>query len=314
MEPIAFLEKLRARGKVPGALLFYGPPGAGKTERALKFSKGLLCMKDKTWGCGECISCREMESVEERILKGEWEEITVAEESFLYLAGEHPDFIFIPPSGDSVRIDQIRALGEFALKKPALSQRKVILMDEAHRMTRESANALLKTLEEPPAHTHFILTGSKDALLPTILSRTYGVSFPPLSRKTFAEVTGKDKAHLYDLVLGDVKLAKELGEKEHLLGFVKELMSRDTKKVLGVVEKVDKLDVQDRLLFVYLLERSLVEAFLKGTLGYDKFELASGRLSRLREGVGKGVKLGPALLVLHNLWRSSDGLHKGKEL
>ncbi len=303
------LERLSEKKRIPGALLFYGPPGVGKTTGALEFSKGLLCTEGAAWGCNGCPSCTHMEHLISTILAGEWEEISLTEETngkrtFLYLLGEHPDFIFVPPSGNSIRIDQIRAAKEFSYRKPALSRRKVILIDDAHLMTRESANALLKVLEEPPADTHFILVSEgKDSLLPTVVSRTYSVEFLPLDREDFFRLLGEEDELIYRLSGGSLSKARTLKEKGSLLRSVEDFIGGEPSRLFALSQELEKADIEEKILFLELLEERLREAFLNGDLNYDRFEAMERRIGEIREGVGHGVKFSLALSSLYALWR-----------
>ena len=79
---------------------------------------------------------------------------------YLYLRGDHPDFIYLAPEKAEIKIDQIRGVKDFAYLTPALSKRKVIFIEPAEAMNPYAQNALLKVLEEPPEDTHFILITS----------------------------------------------------------------------------------------------------------------------------------------------------------
>jgi len=97
-------------------------------------------------------------------------------------AGTHPDCRLIAPDGQAIKIDQIRELERLAALTPHEGPRKVFIVDEAERMPPVTANALLKTLEEPPARTVIILLLSQaKALPPTVLSRCQLVRFAPLT-------------------------------------------------------------------------------------------------------------------------------------
>ena len=304
-----FLEKIHTKGKVPDALLFFGPPGVGKTTASLEFSKGLLCLENTAWGCGECRSCRELESIGEQILSGNWDKLSNYEERagkrvFLYLSGEHPDFAYVPPSGNSLKIDQIRALREFAYVKPALSHKKVIIVDDIHTMTKEASNALLKVLEEPPAGTHFILISTGiEQVLPTIISRAQRVEFSPLEEESFYKLLGKEDRKLYELSVGSLSTAIRLEEKRELFHLTKDFLSRDPLKVFRVSQSVEKLEDEDKALFLDLLEEELKKHFINKGLNYDKFEMSLRRIEELRSGIGRGLRFSVGLLSLYRLWR-----------
>ena len=156
---------------MPHALLFAGPQGIGKRKLATAAAAALLCKSPKDGlACGECESCRALAS------------------------GTHPDFYAVLPgksgkAARSIKIEQIRALREEASRIPRLSARRAVLLDDAETMNDAAANALLKTLEEPPGDTvFFLVTGARQALLPTILSRCTNVNFASLSDDAMTQV------------------------------------------------------------------------------------------------------------------------------
>jgi DNA polymerase-3 subunit gamma/tau len=137
-----------AQNRLAHAYLFVGPRGVGKTSTARILAKSLNCVKGPTvTPCGECDNCREI------------------------AGGNSLDVIEI--DGASNRgIDDVRELRDHVRYAPAKSRLKIYIIDEVHMLTKEAFNALLKTLEEPPAHVKFIFaTTEPDKLLATILSR-----------------------------------------------------------------------------------------------------------------------------------------------
>ena len=239
------LERIQKERRYPGGLLFYGLSGVGKTTAALDFARGALCLEEKEWGCGSCSSCLHYDRVAEDILSGKWEGISLYDESngkkiLKYLSGEHPDFIYVPPYGGSLRIDQIRAVKDFAYMRPALSHRKVVVLEDAHTMTKEAGNALLKVLEEPPSDTLFILISeSKDQLLPTIVSRTYQVEFHPLEEEVFYSLLGEENEELYRVSGGSYSLAKLIKDRGEVLKMVDDFLSLRPDTVYQVALRLD---------------------------------------------------------------------------
>jgi len=141
------------------AYLFAGPPGVGKSEAALAFAAGLACAEG---GCGACNTCRRVQK------------------------GLHPDVEIVAAEGNQFLIEQIREVVYHSAYRPyeVDTRAKVYIFIEADKFNAEHpppANAFLKTLEEPPAHVHFILvTDHPERLLPTIASRCQLVTFSPV--------------------------------------------------------------------------------------------------------------------------------------
>jgi DNA polymerase-3 subunit delta' len=169
----------QVRERLPHALLFYGPEGIGKTEFAAQFAQALLCEQPDREGhaCGACPSCGwfmqyshpDYRRVRPEALDGD----AAADEAGLDADEEAPKSAKSTKApSKEIKIDQIRALSDFMNISTHRQGRRVILLYPAEALNAAAANALLKTLEEPPADTVFLLvTNSLDRLLPTILSR-----------------------------------------------------------------------------------------------------------------------------------------------
>lgn len=151
--------------RVAHAYIFSGARGVGKTTAARILAKALNCVQGPTAEpCGVCDSCKEIAS------------------------GSSLDVIEIDAASNR-GIDQIRELREMVRYAPAAARSKVVILDEAHMLTPEASNALLKTLEEPPDRVIFVMaTTEPENLVDTIRSRSQHFHFRAL---TFAEVTGR---------------------------------------------------------------------------------------------------------------------------
>ncbi|MEC9072562.1 MAG: DNA polymerase III subunit delta', partial [Myxococcota bacterium] len=160
-----------ANGTVHHALLFAGPDGVGKATVARALSALMNCTGQAPVdpegrpvdACGTCRSCR-------RIL-AEPTDGEVGESS-------HPDLLALRPDGKTIKIGQVREILKVLPYPPLEARVRVVVIDPAEAMTVPAANALLKTLEEPPSSTQFILVSSQpDALLTTIRSRCQRIGF-----------------------------------------------------------------------------------------------------------------------------------------
>jgi DNA polymerase-3 subunit delta' len=169
-----FLAHAAATGQVSHAYLLAGPAGIGKTTLALEFARLLLCERpDAEDGpCGECLSCR-------RIAHGNHPDVTLVEVQ----AGKRLLGV------DAAREEVVR----LANLTPSSGKWRVFILPNAERMTPNTVNALLKTLEEPPPGVALLLTSAEpDNLLPTLLSRCQLV---PLQALTAGEIAAALEEH-----------------------------------------------------------------------------------------------------------------------
>ena len=188
-------QAVRAR-RLPPALLLSGPDGVGKRTLALSVARGLLCEAGPGEPCGACSHCRRLgRSIGS--LPALREEATEATDDPVRLNLRlHPDVVLVEPwrtaTRTEIKVAQVRDLVGEAMGHPFEARARVFVIDEAHAMNEQAANALLKSLEEPPATSHLILvTGAPQALLPTIRSRCQALRMGPLPGPTL-------EAHLRD--------------------------------------------------------------------------------------------------------------------
>lgn len=248
------------RGKTSHAYLFQGPAGVGKKLTARAFAAFLHCRAEgRDDSCGACPSCRKTAS------------------------GNHPDLVVLEPDGVQLKIDQIRELKRTLSYPPVEAGDRVVVVPDIHEtMVRaEVANSLLKTLEEPPAQTVFILTAVEAAgILPTIVSRCQVIPFYPLpyamvSEALAADGVAADKAYaMASIAEGSIGRARTLAKTDLLearRAIVEGLISLTTRQP-GAVEQLFSLAEKAALLkeeLVDLLE--LLKLWLK-----DLMVLAAG--------------------------------------
>ena len=298
------LKKIVSSGSLPHAFLFEGPKGTGKTSAARIIAKVVNCEKNEKKikePCGRCEQC-----------------VSISK-------GSNLDVIELDAASHR-GIDDARALKDAVKLAPAKARKKVYIIDEAHMLTTEASNSLLKTLEEPPSHVLFILaTTNPEKLIETIRSRATSVSFkkasvPELVRSLGRPVKGEkikiDKASLeiiakksqgsfrdavktLEQMVSEKRSLKPEDAEEYLLEtksvdineFIELLIQRDTK---GAIETIEK-------------------AVGKG-LGMDNF--VANLLTRLRLALLAKVGIGSEdlkeikkedLIVLINLFSKAGG-------
>lgn len=238
--PVRLLTAALETGNLPNAYLFSGPTGVGKKTAAQAFAMVCNCQNTSDSGsrtaagkasgagdhmhsppafcCGRCRSCRKISS------------------------NNHPDVHWILPSGNYIKVDQIRKLCQRLSLKPYEAKTRLVIIAEAHMLNPEAGNTLLKVLEDPPEKTLFILTARQASdLLPTILSRCRHIRFNPISRENIkrylevhCEVAPKDADIVAAMADGSLSNAMAMVEKDwitHRHWVIKTLTTLDKQSI-----------------------------------------------------------------------------------
>jgi DNA polymerase-3 subunit delta' len=259
------------RQNLPHALLFQGRKGVGKLEFAQTLAQGLLCETPQASGegCGKCLACG-------------W-----------FSQGNHPDFRSVEPEAlteteddkpakgkkpsQEIKIEQIRELAGLVSLSTHRNGMRVILIHPAEAMNTNAANALLKTLEEPPPQTLIILvTHQAQFLLPTVQSRCLKLAFPvPSVGQSMDWLRGQGVADPAPLLAqaGYAPLAaQELSGdelKELRQGFLSQLARPQSLDPIALAEKNEKMDLANMVKWLQQWLYDLIGCRLSGLIRYQ---------------------------------------------
>ena len=215
-------------GLTSHAYLFSGPRGSGKTSIARLLAKALNCQNLKgTEPCNKCSSCLEIKQ------------------------GNAIDLIEIDAASNR-GIDEIRELRDGIKFTPSKSKYKVFILDEAHQLSKDAANALLKTLEEPPSHAVFVLATTEiHKMIPTIISRCQRFDFRKLTSGEIVQqleaISRKEGVKVEKAAL-ELITANSQGSSRDAIGMLdqaitfcagqedKEITAKEVRDILGLVE------------------------------------------------------------------------------
>jgi DNA polymerase III subunit delta' len=262
-QSIAFLQSAVTHERLAHAYLFHGEDAVGKRLTAIRLAQALNCERPPETNaldsCGTCRSCRQIES------------------------RTHPDFFVIEPDPEQasrqIKIEQVREIEHQIMYRPLIGERKICLIDDADRMTIGAANALLKTLEEPPAHSLFLVISSRPAALPaTIRSRCQALRFttpartqveaalilkrdiPPADARFLAIVS---EGRIGEALTADVK--ETLARQQELVNLVQPQSLQSIGSILSSAETIAKTDRgQDILAWLARWIRDLVFLQIEG--------------------------------------------------
>lgn len=252
----SFLRTAIETDGVSNAYLFLGKPGSGKLDTARAFAAALLCPKG---GCGACETC-----------------VSVDRKS-------HPDVHYLTPGGQGgYVVAQIREVIAKVNMTPVRGARKVFIIDRADLFNPSSANAFLKTLEEPPADTVFILLGrSRESMLETIMSRCTVLPFRTIGLEEAVEIlhtrTGSPRQ---DCAIAIASSGASLSRAHDFL--VSPKRRQDRNRIIEVLDRLPDADDLDVLNYA----RELV-AIPSGQLDPDR-EANGRRLAESEEWLSKG--------------------------
>ncbi len=248
------LQNALLHNKTTHAYLFSGPRGTGKTSAAKIFAKALNCENGPAKEpCNECPTC-----------------LSVTE-------GSNTDVIEFDAASNS-RVEEMRDIIEKVRFAPANARFKVYIIDEVHMLSNSAFNALLKTLEEPPAHAVFILATTEPHKLPlTIISRCQRFDFKPI---TPAEITERMRTVLADT---------GIGSDDGTLKIIAQAASGGMRDALSMLDQVvsfsgDKLTVEDALLVTGSIGENVFYQLAEALLGKD----AGSALSLLNQLIAEG--------------------------
>jgi DNA polymerase-3 subunit delta' len=268
------------RPRLPHALLFHGPAGIGKTLFAERFAQALLCQAPTADGeaCGRCASCgwfAQYSHPDYRRVRPEALEQDGGEPAESDGDGTKAGKAARAPSKE-IRIDQIRALADFMNVSTHRQGMRVVLLYPAEALNSAAANALLKTLEEPPPATVFLLVAdSLDRLLPTILSRCrqFALSLPARQQALdWLTQQGVADADVWLAEQGGAPLhaqaLAQAGNPEAMQALLQMLAGPGHEAALKTAERLQKAPVAD---LVAWLQRWLYDLFslkLSGRIRY----------------------------------------------
>lgn len=205
--------------------LFIGQEGIGKQLFAKEFAKAILCLEEKEKPCNKCKACIEFET------------------------SNNPDYNEITTEENSIKIEQIRLMQSKIAEKPIISNKKVYIINDSEKMTKEAQNCLLKTLEEPPEYiTIILITSNESQILNTVKSRCTKINFSPIENgilKKYLEQTHNFQnitENMLKVYSGSIKKALEINENQEIYNELdKYFYNIEKLKIIDVLNKIECL-------------------------------------------------------------------------
>ncbi len=274
------LQNAIKQDRVAHAYILCGPRGIGKTTTARIFSKALNCEKGpKPHPCNKCASCKDI------------------------TASRSVDVIEI--DGASNRgIDEIRNLKESVKFLPQSGRFKIYIIDEVHMLTTEAFNALLKTLEEPPAHVKFIFaTTAAYKVIPTILSRCQRFNFRRLSSQDIVKK------------LEQIAKSENITIDEQVLFNIARQASGSMRDAESIMDQLatyckNKITTEDANSMLGLIEQDMLHTFTRHIIDKD----TASAIKFINAITDEGIDLNQFVLSLIEYFRNAMFIKEGKDL
>lgn len=247
------LNKIVKSNNIIHSYMFTGEEGIGKKLFAIEFAKMVLCTSNEEKPCNKCKSCIE------------------------FNGKSNPDFEIIENSGN-IKIDQIRLFQTKIAEKPITSSKKVYIIDDAHTMTREAQNCLLKTLEEPPEYIMIILiTSNENMIINTIKSRCMKINFQRIEDDLLKKYLQENydineiSESMLDTIGGSIKKAILLKDKEEIY--------KDVEKIISNLEVKNIIDILNNSEIIYKSKDDIFE--ILDYINVILFNLAKTRMKKI---------------------------------
>ena len=267
--------------RVSHAYMIHGHRGCGKKLLAHTFAKYLQCVQRGEEPCGVCKSCR------------------------VYDSGNHPDIIWVRSEKKSIGVEEIRTqvLEDMDIK-PYAYKYKIYIIEKADTLSVQAQNALLKTLEEPPAYAVFLLLGEQlDAFLPTVLSRTAMIKINPLSEDEITaflqETKGLEEpagSLFAAYAQGSIGQALELMESEdfqqiraEVLDMMQRLPTCEEADIISMTKALEKYKNDWR--FLDIMELWYRDVLVAKCLRHEKFIIQKDIKNTLFQGAGEAAEV-----------------------
>jgi DNA polymerase-3 subunit delta' len=258
-------KKLISSGVLPQSLILQGGKFSFKEKTGFEIAKALHCEKGEGESCGECKHCRLMSG-----LKSEEEG---------EIKPSHPDFLFIEPEKDIIKIDTIRGIMEFIISRPMISKRKVVLIKDIDRMNIQAFNAFLKILEEPYPYVYYILTTERlNLLADTIRSRCQVFHLKNVNKEKIYEFYKDIPTKTIDYAL-EIGVSPEEAEENEVIVFenLKSVLSKlsdngSTKSLIELKDIYDKIERNHKKEFLRILIGILKNRLMDKIYNLDKIK------------------------------------------
>jgi DNA polymerase-3 subunit delta' len=239
--------------RIPAAVIFAGNEGVGKRLFAFELAKSRVCQNPQQGeACELCAACLRADVLELPRTNDKDDN-----EKVFFTA--HPDIGLIRPAGKFITVDTVRLLQAETVVRPFEAAARFFIIDEADKMNAAAANALLKTLEEPPATSHLILlTARPNALLQTIRSRCQILRFAPVAANEIEnflrrsdKVSPNDAKLLARVSAGSIGRAVSINpdyykqQREMMLGILDAISRQDRARLLKIAEELNDAKLKD---------------------------------------------------------------------
>lgn len=268
---------------VAHSYLFLGTSGIGKQMIAKEFAKMILCLDENKY-CNKCKSCIEFDG------------------------NNNPDFEIINPDGNSLKIEQIRDMQSRVQEKPIVSNKKVYIINDSDKMTVESQNCLLKTLEEPPEFVTIILIGeNSNKYLSTIKSRCIIMNFENIENSLILkylkdnynlQIQSKNMVNAFQGSIGKALIVKE-----------KQELYENVEKLINSLENKDRIDIlnmadliktkEDRIETLDYMNICFIELAKQNNKYADCIKIVENTKKRINQNANYDMNIDNLLL---NIW------------